>query len=193
MRFLRTETKEGSWCRISWTLRRLSFTVAKTTAKDYWQEVIKQVYYSLRVCCCVSDTAQLASARRSNVQVRLEAVIWVMLTIAEKQRVEQLACQIRATWQLLKEDQLWSVFGSKRLCAACAKYPCGRGHFTLATTTAHCMANYLMILWAFHTRQWPCRQLGYFTICRKMHPKSGWCGRKWGRETSDVINMILIN
>ncbi len=66
------------------------------------------------MCECAPDTTKLASAHQSNVQVKLAAVIWVMPTITERQGVEQLPCQIRATWQLLRDDQLWSVFGSKR-------------------------------------------------------------------------------
>lgn len=63
-------------------------TVETTTAKHYWQEAIKQVYYSLCVCIewvceCVSDTTKLASTHQTNVQVKLAAVIWVMPTLWE--------------------------------------------------------------------------------------------------------------
>lgn len=94
-------------------------TMGTTIAEDYWQEAIEQV------CCSrhraggraherVPDATKLASARPSSVRAKLAAVIWVMPTITGRQGVEQLVCQIRATWQLLKEDQLRSVFESKR-------------------------------------------------------------------------------
>lgn len=123
-------------------------TVEGTAATDYWQEAIKRVSYSLGVCVIVlvgeraSARPKLASPHQSNVQVKLAAVIWVMPTITRRQGVEQLACQIRATWQLLKEDQLWSVVGSKRW----------RGCVCVAhgSQSRSCKSALMVLVWSFY-------------------------------------------